>query len=116
MFVLDATALVAVIDGSQPAYRIWERADNEELTIAIPALAILDAGEQRQVDRGAWDAILWSPTVEVLPLGQTGAVEIGVWRGVLHARHALWEAERLGWPVLTADPGLYGPQARVLAV
>jgi hypothetical protein len=111
VFVLDATTLGALFDAYPPVFDLWELADRGELTLAVPALAIVTVKRGHVVRRADWDAVLWPTRVEVLPLTETVAVEIGEWTGELHARHALWEARQMGWPILTRDAGLYAAGA-----
>ena len=115
MFIFDATALVALLDSYKPVVRVWRRADSERIMLGIPAVAIVEASDQVETtSTGTWTAFLWSPTIAVLPLGESAAVQIGTWPGTPAARHSLWESDHLGWMVLTRDAKLYSDDARVL--
>lgn len=109
MLVFDATALTALVDAHPPVWTWWKRADDGRVTLGFPATAVVEAGETAEVTANEWSALLWPQTVEVLPLGESAAVEIGRWSGTLAARQALWEARALGWTILTRDPRLYQP-------
>lgn len=116
MFVLDGTTLGALFDSYGPIWDAWRRVNDGEIVLGVPATAIVEVAQDRGITRSEWASILWPPSVEVLPLTEAVAVEIGTWNGLLHARHALWESQQLGWPVLTRDRGLYAPGSRVLVV
>jgi hypothetical protein len=116
VFILDATALAALIDSYEPMFAVWHRADAEQVALGIPATSVVEAAEHTGIAASAWDAILWSPTITVLPLGQAAAVHLGTWSGTLAARHSLWESMQLGWPILTRDDRLYAPDAHVLKI
>lgn len=116
MFVLDATALVALLDAYEPVFALWRRADAEQVALGIPATSIVEAGERAAVSASAWEPLLWSPTITVLPFGEAAAVQLGTWSGTLAARHSMWESTHLGWPILTRDGALYAPGAQVLVI
>ena len=116
MLVFDATALAALIDTYPPVWAYWRLADLGQERIAVPALAIVEVGEAREVEPSQWEAILWESAVEVLPLTETVAKEIARWQGTLAARHALWEARQTGWPILTRDARLYPASVKLLIV
>ena len=116
MFVLDATALVALFDAYEPIFALWRRADAEQVALGIPAASIVEASERAEIRASAWEPFLWSPTITVLPIGEAAAVQLGTWSGTLAARHSLWEATQLGWPILTRDGQLYAPDSKVLVV
>lgn len=79
------------------------------MTLGFPAIAIVEVGQSHEVTANQWSTLLWPTNVEILPLGESAAVEIGTWSGTLAARHTLWEARALGWTILTRDPNLYTP-------
>ena len=109
MFVLDSTALDALLEAHPLIWAWWNRADSGAVTLAFPAAAIVEAGGTSGVSPGEWSTLLWPETVKVLPLDESAAVEIGTWPGSIAARRAFWEARALGWTILTRDPRLYQP-------
>ncbi len=118
MIVFDESALVALFSGYLPIYRLWASADRGHVVVAFPAAAMAEAGRQAEVSESAWDALLWSATVKVLPLGQAAATRIGSWSGSgsLAARHTVWESRATGWPVLTCVPDQYGSDVRLVSM
>ena len=116
MLVFDATAMAALLDAYPPVWTWWKRADDGRTTLGFPAAAIVDVGESGEVTPNQWSTLLWPDTIEVLPLGESAAVEIGTWSGTLAARQTLWEARALGWTILTRDPTLYKPDVVPLLV
>ena len=116
MFVLDASAMVALFDSYDPLLELWFRADRGELCLAFPAMAMVEAGERADIGRTAWDPLLWSASMKVLPLGEVAAKELGAWSGSLATRQAVWESEGTGWPVLTRDPRQYAADAHIFAL
>jgi hypothetical protein len=109
VLVFDATALTALFDAHPPVWAWWKRADDGQVTLGFPAAAIVEVGETGEVTPNQWSTLLWPETIEVLPLGESAAVEIGSWTGTLAARQSMWEARALGWTILTRDPRLYHP-------
>lgn len=95
---------------------VWYRADSDGGQIVVPVGVILDVARARRVTAGEWAPILWPPGVLVSPLAESVATEIGSWSGELGVRHALWESRHLGWPVLTRQLGVYGPDIDVIGV
>ncbi|MEV4517326.1 hypothetical protein AB0K00_51280 [Dactylosporangium sp. NPDC049525] len=116
MFVFDDSALVALFAAYMPVYRLWERADRGQAVVGFPAAAMAAAGHQADVSPTAWDPLLWSVTVSVLPFGEEAAKQVGSWTGSLAAKHVIWESRATGWPVLTCAPEQYGPGVRLLSV
>jgi hypothetical protein len=116
MFVLDASAMVALFDSYEPLRELWFRADSGEITLGFPAAAIVEAGERAGISPTAWDPVLWSTSMLVLPLGEAAAKRLGAWTGSHAARHAVWESNATGWPVLTCEPDQYGAGAHLYAV
>jgi hypothetical protein len=109
VLVFDATALVALFNSHPTVFMLWQRADEGATEIAVPALAIVEAGVVLETSTTAWDRFLWTGAISVLPLGERAAVEIASWSGTFAARHALWEALALDCPLVTQEPELYGP-------
>lgn len=116
MFVLDASAIVALFNAYEPVLDLWFRADSGEIVLAFPAVAMMEAGELAGIGSTAWDPVLWAPSLRVLPLGETAAKHLGAWIGSFATRHAVWESEATGWPVLTREPHRYGAGTHVYAV
>lgn len=110
VLVFDATAIEALFHGHDVLYRLFVRADEGRTTLIFPALCVVEAGTALGASLSSWDLYLWVPNVEILPLGQTAAVEISTWHGEsFGARQALWEAQRIGCPLVTCNAGLYTP-------
>ena len=84
------------------------------VTVTFPTGAMLDAARLLGIRPSAWDAVLWSTRVRVVPLSEVVAKEIGDQAGSVGVRHALWEARQLGWPIVTADVAAYPPGTPVL--
>jgi hypothetical protein len=116
VYVLDATALISLLDSYLPVTEFWHRADGGQLDLGVPVAALVEAADALGARPSAWDVLLWPPRVQVLPLGETVAKEIGGIRGTFGTRHAAWEARRLGWTVLTRLGGLYGPGVDVRVI
>lgn len=116
MLVFDASAMVALFDAYKPVYNVWRNADRGHAVVAFPAAAMVEAGRQSEISETAWDPVLWSATVSVLPLGEAAATQIGTWSGSLAVRHAIWESRATGWPVLTRVPEQYDDTVPVIAV
>jgi hypothetical protein len=109
VLVFDATALVALFNSHPTVFMLWQRADEGATEIAVPALAVVEAGSALRTSPTAWDRFLWTDAITVLPLGERAAVEIASWSGTFAARHSLWEARILDCPLVTTEPDLYGP-------
>jgi hypothetical protein len=116
MLVFDESAMVALFAGYRPIYRIWEAADRGRAVVAFPTAAMAEAGCQADLSQTAWDPLLWSSAVHVLPLGEAAAKQIGSWPGALAAKHVVWESRATGWPVLTCAPDRYGPDVSLISV
>ncbi|MEV0134738.1 hypothetical protein AB0H83_40545 [Dactylosporangium sp. NPDC050688] len=116
MFVLDASAIVALFDAYDPLLELWSRADCGEMPLGFPVGAMIEASERAGIRSTAWDPLLWSTSMLVLPLGEAAAKQLGVQTGSLAARHAVWESAATGWPVLTREPDLYGAGAHLHTV
>jgi hypothetical protein len=116
--VFDASAIVAVFDVKSVAYGYWKLADDDDsdVNVAFPVGAMLDAARAVGIRASAWDGVLWSPSVRVLALSEVVAKDIGDRAGSLGARHALWEAQQLGWPIVTAEPDAYPAGTPVLPI
>jgi hypothetical protein len=116
MFVLDASAMVALFDSYEPLRELWFRADSGEIALAFPASAMLEAGDRAGISSTAWDPLLWSTSMLVLPLGEAAAKQLGTRTGSHAARHAVWESNATGWPVLTCEPDQYGAGVHLYSV
>ena len=77
--------------------------------VALALRAVAPCGADAEASASAWDAILWSQTITVLPLTERVAVEISAWTGTPAARHSLWEARAMNCPIVTRQPDLYAP-------
>jgi hypothetical protein len=116
MLVFDESAMVALLDGYMPIYRIWASADRGHVVVAFPTAAMIAASHAADVSETAWDSLLWSASVRVRPLDEAAARHIGSWTGSVATRHVVWESRAIGWPVLTCTPDQYGPDVPHISV
>jgi hypothetical protein len=56
--VFDHTAIIALFQGSTPAFRVWQAAEDDKLTLILPAVAVAEANGVIGADSNAWRAIL----------------------------------------------------------
>jgi hypothetical protein len=75
--VFDHTAIIALFQGSTPAFRVWEAAEDDKLTLILPAVAVAEANGVVGADSNAWRAILDPGRVVVTPLDESTAIEVG---------------------------------------
>lgn len=118
LLVLDTSALVALFaaEADDPVYRLWSRADHGEVTLLVPAVAIMDANRDVQGSIEAWAAVTYPADVVVLPLTGEAAVEIGVQPGQPGTRHVVHEALLSHGIVVTRQPDLYVGRVPFLTV
>ncbi len=116
MLVFDASAIVALFDAYTPVYNVWRTADRGLSALAFPSAAMVEAGRRAAISETAWDPVLWSPSISVLPLGEAAATQLGAWTGSLAMGHTIWESRATGWPVLTCIPEDYGDGVEIFAV
>ena len=110
VLVYDTSAIAALIDAQGLALHYWQEADRGRLIVALPALAVAEVSRDRAMTVGDWEALLMPEFVQVIPLTETAAVEIGTYgSGDLAVCHALWEAIHLQAILVTRLPGLYVP-------
>lgn len=106
--IFDHTAIALLFDNDEIVVRYWERAEQGELTIIFPALAVAEAGRQVKAQASAWTPLLWPEHVQVVPLGEVAATEIGTWPGDLVTCHVWWEARQVDDAIIvTRTPELY---------
>jgi hypothetical protein len=115
--VFDASALVDWFEGHRVLADLADQAERGWFQMVLPAAAIADAESELQAGRQAWDAIFYTPGLQMMPLGEHVAVEIGSWPGPLSAKHAAYEAAAGRGVVVTRQPGLYkGLSVQLLVV
>jgi hypothetical protein len=107
-YVFDASALIALFDGDETAYRLIERADAGKLQVVFPAAAIAEANTYIQASESAWEAILLG-RVDCIPLTEHIGVTIGPWPRDVAVRHVVYEAQAVMGDVVTREPYRYGP-------
>jgi hypothetical protein len=84
VLVFDATALAAVLDAHPLVWMWWKRAHDGRVTLGFPATAMVEVGQSGEATPNQWATLLWPETIEVLPLGESAAVEIGSWSAGAH--------------------------------
>jgi hypothetical protein len=63
--VLDHTAIVALFKGDEQVFRLWQQANEEELTLVMPAVAVAEANNVIGADGDAWRPVLDASSVVV---------------------------------------------------
>jgi hypothetical protein len=56
--VFDHTAITALFRGNDAAFRVWRDADNDKLTLILPAIAVAEANTLIGGNSDTWRAIL----------------------------------------------------------
>jgi hypothetical protein len=115
--VFDASALVDWFRGHHVLAELADQAEQGWFQLVAPATAIADAESELRAGLLAWDAIFYTPGLQMMPLGEHVAVEIGALSGPLSARHAAYEAAAVRGVVVTRRPGVYeGLSVQLLVV
>lgn len=104
--VFDASALVALFAAHPDLLLLVRMAEWGRITACLPTACIAHAQETVQSPTG-WEFLFAAVNVRTVPLGETAAVEIGLWPGLLAVRHAVHEARSLDAEVVTCSPGDY---------
>jgi len=107
--VFDHTAIIALFQGSTPAFRVWEAAEADKLTLILPAVAVAEANGVIGADSNAWRSILDPGRVIVTPLDESTAIEVGKAPGSLVLNHVIHEATHTQGEIVTAMPWKYPP-------
>ncbi len=84
-----------------------DQAEQDELPITLPAVAIADANAVIFGDFNTWEPVFLTRNVYAAELSEFAAIEIGTWPGELQARQAMFEARETQGVVVTQSPGLY---------
>jgi hypothetical protein len=105
--VLDTSALVALFDGHSELDALLDQAYAGQWNLILPAACVAEASTQLGTRESAWDVLLLTSGVTVMPLDQSTALAVAHWPGSLSARHAVYEANRTRAVVVTTDPGQY---------
>ncbi len=104
--VFDASALVALFAAHDDLLLLLRMAEWGRITACLPTTCIAHAQETVLAPTG-WEFLFAATNVRTVPLGETTAVEIGMWAGPLAARHAVHEARSMDTEVVTCSPGDY---------
>lgn len=104
--MFDASALVAIFAAKSDLMLLLTMAEWGRITACLPAACIAHAQETVQTPTG-WEFLFAAANVRTVSLGETAAVEIGMWRGLLAVRHAVHEAGSLDAEVVTRSPDDY---------
>jgi hypothetical protein len=105
--VFDHTAIVSLFQGNTQAFRVWRAAENDQLTLILPAVAVAEANNVLGADSNAWRAILHSGRVVVAPLDGSTAIATGMTAGNLVIRHVVHEATQTQGEIVTRAPWQY---------
>ncbi|GLW35002.1 hypothetical protein [Actinoplanes regularis] len=121
LLVLDASALVELVQGHPELMGLVDRAYYGDVILAVPALAVLEAQVAARVAPNLWDHIFGLPGVRDLDLSVRIAAPIGdlaaprLERNPLHtslmgeqmAAQIAYEAIQMRAPIVTRIPSLY---------
>jgi hypothetical protein len=105
--VFDHTAITALFRGDMRAFEFWEAADAGQLTLILPAVAVVEANATIGGDSDTWRAILDAGHVVVTPLDESTAIELGTGVGTLVVRHVVREAAQTEGQIVTQAPWQY---------
>lgn len=105
--VFDHTAITALFRGNTHAFEIWQDADNDELTLILPAIAVAEANTLIGGNSDTWRAILHPGRVIVTPLDESTAIDLGTTVGSLVVRHVIREAGQTEGDIVTETPWQY---------
>jgi hypothetical protein len=112
--VFDHTAIVALFQGDEHAFRLWELADADQLTLVMPALAVAEANHFLGGTSDTWRAILDPGRVVVTPLDESTAIETGRAVGSVVIRQVVREASQVQGEIVTRAPWQYPPDTSPL--
>ena len=115
--ILDHTALIALFDGSSRAFDLWEKADQDLLTLILPTAAVAEANHVLGGTIDTWRAVLDPPRVIVTPLDLSTAIDSAPQSGTLAVRHVIHEARQVRGAIITRAPWQYptdGPPVRTV--
>jgi hypothetical protein len=105
--ILDHTAIIALFQGNDQAFRLWQQADAGEFTLVMPAVAVAEANNVIGATSDAWRPLLDATRVEVTPLDQSTAIDTATGIGSLIVRHVLHEAREIRGGIVTSSPWQY---------
>lgn len=120
--ILDASALVELVQGHPEMMRLLDDADAGHLNLAVPTLAIAEAQVVLAITASAWDHIMEYRGVTELPLSTHAAVDAGdlarprlehhpvqkALIGPLMVGQVIREATTMGAVIYTRVPEAYG--------
>ena len=109
--VFDHTAITALFRGNDAAFRVWQDADNDELTLILPAVAVAGANNLIGGNGDTWRAILHPGRVIVTPLDESMAIDLGTTVGSLVVRQVIREASQTRGDIVTDAPWQYPADA-----
>jgi hypothetical protein len=105
--VFDHTAVIALFDGNDQVFRLWQQANDDELTLVMPAVAVAEANNVIGATSNAWRPVLDASGVVVTPLDQSTAIDTATGIGSLIVRHVLHEAREIRGGIVTGAPWQY---------
>jgi hypothetical protein len=105
--VFDHTVITALFRGNDAAFRVWQNADNDELTLILPAIAVAEANTLIGGNSDTWRAILHPGRVVVTPLDESTAIDLGTSVGSLVVRQVIHEAGQTEGDIVTEAPWQY---------
>jgi hypothetical protein len=106
--IYDASALLALFEANEQAYRRWQRSDDGRTTVVFPAAAVADANNTLCGSYDDWSPLLWAKGAAVAPLDGSAAVESGrLCQESLSVAHVVHEARAMRGIVLTTLPQIY---------
>jgi hypothetical protein len=103
--ILDASALKALFDGNEELFAMLRAADEGDLTLVLPTVAVAEAETTLFAGMLGWRPFLLTNNVEVVVLDMGAALDVGATTGPLDARHAAREAQ--AGTVVTCDEAAY---------
>jgi hypothetical protein len=107
LHILDATALIGLVEGHDLLMRMHRRAELGQLLLGVPETAIHDAEAMVRHGENAWTAMLDGDGIVCLGLTLTAALKIAKWPGDLSVKHCVYEARVTRGIVVTCKPILY---------
>ena len=105
--ILDHTAIIALFRGDDQVFRLWQQANDGELTVVMPAVAVAEANNVIGATSDAWRPVLDASQVIVTPLDQSTAIDTATGIGSLIVRQVLHEAREIRGGIVTGAPWQY---------
>lgn len=120
VYVADGSALTALFAGDPVMLDVHLQADDGDVILVLPSLAVLQATLNSDASEDAWQPVVFPSGTHVADLRATTAIALGRAAAPggknpsldeLQVLHTAWETEQLGrdaW-VLTTSPAAYRP-------